>query len=60
MEVGEMSNIPHQVEFTDEELKILPGILKFALENCPIEATASGVDITTDRVQNLIAKLEKR
>lgn len=54
-----MQSVSRQVEFSYEEVKILIEILRFSLDNCPVESITNEVDITGDKVQDLIAKLEK-
>ena len=53
-----MASKAKKVEFNDEEIKTIIGILKFASENCPIGTASDEVDITEDKVKNLISKLE--
>ena len=53
-----MASIFRQVELSDEELKIIVETLKYALNVCPIETVTYEVSVTTDKVQNLIEKLE--
>lgn len=54
-----MSSASHHIEFSDEEVKILIEILKYSLDYCPIEGVSYEVQITRDKVEDLIAKLEK-
>ena len=49
----------HQMELSDEEIKILIEILKYALDYCPVEGISQEVNITHDKVENLTSKLEK-
>ncbi len=49
----------HQVELSEEELKIIVATLRYAKDFCPIESVTFEVNVTTDKVQNLIEKLEK-
>ena len=49
----------HQIEFSNEEIKILIEILKYALDYCPVEGISQEVNITHDKVQDLTLKLEK-
>jgi RIO-like serine/threonine protein kinase len=54
-----MTDISHNIELTDEEVKILRAILKYSLDYCPIESLSHELSITNDDVQDLIIKLEK-
>lgn len=47
------------VELSYEEAKTIVELLKFSLDSCPIESISHEVDITSDKVQDLITKLEK-
>jgi hypothetical protein len=48
-----------RVELSDEEIKILVDTLRYALEYCPIESISHEVEITNEKFEDLIAKLEK-
>ena len=52
-----MSN-GYRVELTAEEVKILIGILKYALDVCPVESASDEVAVTRDKVEDLVEKLE--
>jgi hypothetical protein len=54
-----MGSMIHKVEFGDEELRTLIGVLKYAVDYCPLESISEELNITGDKVQDLIAKLEK-
>ncbi len=57
-EVNKMASKTKKVELNDDEMKTIIGVLKFASENCPIETASNEVDISEDKVKNLIMKLE--
>ena len=46
-----------QVELSDEEIKKVTAILRFAKESCPVESISE--DIDDDGVEKLISKFEK-
>jgi hypothetical protein len=48
-----------QVSFTDDELKALVEILRYALEVCPVEGIGYDMTITRDEIQDLIQRFEK-
>jgi len=54
-----MGSNTHQVGLDDEEMKTLIEILKYSRDNCPIESISQELDITGDKVEDLVAKLEK-
>ena len=54
-----MGSNTHQVGLDDEEMKTLIEILKYSLDNCPIESISQELDITGDKVEDLVTKLEK-
>jgi hypothetical protein len=47
------------MEFSDEEIKSLIGVLKYALDYCPLEGISEEVNVTRDKVEDLTLKLEK-
>jgi len=47
------------LDLSDEEVKTIIDILKYSQDYCPIESVSDRVDITIDRVQELIVKLEQ-
>ncbi len=49
----------NQTELNDEEIRMIIDVMKYAMNNCPIESASDEVDITADKVANLISKLEK-
>jgi hypothetical protein len=49
----------HQLELSDQEVKILVTILKYSMDYCPIESISNELSITSDELQDLITKLEK-
>ena len=54
-----MVNMIHQVKLVDEEVKTLIEILKYTVDYCPLESISEELNITRDRVEDLIAKMEK-
>ncbi len=46
-----------QIELSDEEIKKVTAILRFAKDSCPIESVSENID--NDAVEKLISKLEK-
>ncbi len=46
-----------KVELSSEDVKILLALLKYSLEMCPIETISPEVRITSDKIEDLIAKL---
>ncbi|WXG42359.1 MAG: hypothetical protein WED07_16605 [Candidatus Freyarchaeum deiterrae] len=54
-----MRSVSHQVELSEEEIEIMVGTLRYALEYCPVESISHKVDITNEKIEDLIAKLEK-
>lgn len=48
-----------KVELSEDEVKIITEILKFSLGSCPVESISDRVQISTDRVEDLAAKLQK-
>jgi len=54
-----MGSMIHKVGLSDEEVKTLIEILKYAVDYCPFESISEELNITGDKVQDLIAKLEK-
>jgi len=54
-----MGSIIYQVGLGDEEVKTLIEILKYAVDYCPLESISEELNITGDKVEDLIAKLEK-
>jgi hypothetical protein len=59
MEVSAMGSNTHQVELDDKEMKTLIEILKYSLDNCPVESIGKELNITNDKVEDLVAKLGK-
>jgi len=54
-----MGSIIYQVGLGDEEVKTLVEILKYAVNYCPLESISEELNITGDKVEDLIARLEK-
>ena len=54
-----MASASRKVELSDEEVKMFIELLKYSLDYCPIEGVSYEVNITRDKVQDLIVKLEK-
>jgi hypothetical protein len=46
-----------RVELTDDEVKKVIAILRFAKDSCPVESISG--DIDDDAVNNLVSKFEK-
>ncbi len=46
-----------QIELSDEEIKKITAILRFAKDSCPIESVSENID--NDAVEKLISKFEK-
>jgi hypothetical protein len=46
-----------QVELSDDEVKKVIAILRFAKDSCPVESISGNID--DDAVDNLISKFEK-
>nr|MDO8082143.1 hypothetical protein [Candidatus Freyarchaeota archaeon] len=47
------------MELSEEEIKILVEILRYALDYRPVESISHELDVTNEKVEDLIAKLEK-
>ncbi len=56
---NDLNKNPYKIEFSEEQLKILTEIVKFAYEFCPVEGLSLQVDITSKKVQSIIEKLEQ-
>ncbi len=54
-----MTESPRKLELTDDEVNALLEILKYSLMMCPVESISQTTSITSDKVQDLIDKLEK-
>jgi hypothetical protein len=54
-----MGSTGYQVGLGDEEVKILVEILKYAVDYCPLESLSEEVNITGEKIEDIIAKLEK-
>ncbi len=48
---------PKKVELSSEDVKILLALLRYSLEMCPIETISPEIVITSDKIEDLIAKL---
>lgn len=48
-----------KIELTEEEVKMITEILKYALVGCPVESISDQMNISSDGVHDLVAKLEK-
>ena len=48
-----------KVELTEDEVKTISDILKYSLGSCPVESIGDRVQISTDKVEDLAAKLEQ-
>ncbi len=46
------------IELSEEEIKIISEILQYSLGSCPVESISDKVNISADKVQELIDKLE--
>lgn len=57
--MNSMRSVSHQVELSEEEIKILVEILRYALDYCPVESISHEFDITNAKVEDLIAKMEE-
>ena len=56
MEVSAMGSNIHQVGLDDEEMKTLIEILKYSVDSCPIESISQEINITSDKVEDLVTK----
>lgn len=54
-----MGNGTHRFELGDEEVKTLIEILKYSLDYCPLESISEELNINGEKVEDLIARLEK-
>lgn len=54
-----MGNDTHKVELGDEEMKTVIEILKYSLDYCPLESISEELEISHEKVEDIIAKLEK-
>jgi hypothetical protein len=48
-----------QLELGTDEVKTIIEILRYSLDNCPIESISKELNITNDKVEDLIAELGK-
>ena len=54
-----MGSIVYQVGLGDEEVKTPIEALRYSLDSCPLESLSEEIDITGEKVEDIIAKLEK-
>ncbi len=47
-----------QIDFNDDEIKVLIDILRFTENSCPVDTISDQSEITTDKIDELITKLE--
>ncbi len=47
-----------QLIFNEDEIKVLIDILRFTEDSCPIDAISDQAEITADKIDGLISKLE--
>jgi len=48
-----------KLELVTDEVKTIIEILRYSADNCPVESISEELDITFDKVEDLIAKLEE-
>ena len=47
------------IDLNEEEIKIIAAVLKFSIAGCPIESISQEVEIDADKLDKLVAKMEK-
>ncbi len=48
-----------KIELSEDEAKIISEILRYSLGSCPVESISDQVHISTDKVEDLAARLEQ-
>jgi len=47
------------IDLNEEEIKILTAIMQFSIAACPLSGVSQDVDIDAEKLESLIAKMEK-
>ena len=47
------------IDLNEEEIKIIAAVLKFSIAGCPIESISQEIEIDADKLDKLVAKMEK-
>ncbi len=55
---NKMADKGKQIEFNDDEIKVLIDILRFTEDSCPVDAISDQAEITSEKIDDLISKLE--